>query len=108
MRDMVTSLSNRLGAGGLSLIAGALILAFLAGGVVVHRLETPTRPTANQQDQRGDHREEGDVAQGPGDQKKNSQQGEQQQGEHEDQGPGGSHASGARTNDPNETSQENG
>lgn len=48
---MVTSLISRLGTAGLILIASLVIFAFLAGGVVVHRLETaPT--AAGQQDQK--------------------------------------------------------
>lgn len=47
---MVTSLFTRLGAVGLSLIAGALIFGALAGAVVVNRIDR-AQPAASSQDQ---------------------------------------------------------
>ena len=52
---MVTSLISRLGAVGLSLVAGALIFGAVAGGVVVHRLEFPASRNAASEQQQGDN-----------------------------------------------------
>ena len=54
MRDVVTNLFSRLGAVGLSLIAGALIFGALAGVVVVHRLQIAQLAASSGQGQRSD------------------------------------------------------
>ncbi|MEO8745810.1 MAG: hypothetical protein ABI455_11155 [Candidatus Dormiibacterota bacterium] len=55
---MVTSLFTRLGAVGLSLIAGALIFGVLAGAVVVHRMDR-AQMTASSQEQAPAHHDNG-------------------------------------------------
>ena len=53
---MVRSLTSRIGLAGLILMASLVIFAFLAGGVVVHRLETtPTASSEQQGEQAGEN-----------------------------------------------------
>lgn len=54
---MVTSLVSRIGAAGLILIASLVIFAFLAGGVVVHRLETSPTASGQQEEKQGEQAE---------------------------------------------------
>ena len=72
---MVTSLISRLGAVGLSLVAGALIFGAIAGGVVMHRLEFPPSRNAASEQQQGDNQTQ------TGD----NSSGENQAGQNEDQ-----------------------
>ncbi len=71
VRDVVTNLFHRLGMVGVILVASALIFGALAGGVIVHRLQSPPasskqeaahseqeqtqRPTQNKQANHGHH-----------------------------------------------------
>jgi hypothetical protein len=91
--DVVRDFINRVGAPGLIVIFSLVFFAFLAGGIVAHRLTTTNSAQVQQQGERQD------------------QQGEQQ-GEQENQGEGqsktkpkppsrgSSHASGSREGSP--------
>ena len=59
--DVVASLINRVGMAGLILVASLVIFAFLAGGVVIHRLNT-TPAAAGQQEEK--QAEQGETDQG--------------------------------------------
>ncbi|GAC1664682.1 MAG: hypothetical protein PVS2B1_23810 [Candidatus Dormibacteraceae bacterium] len=78
MRDVVTNLFHKLGMTGAIIIASALIFGVVAGGVIVHRLDTT--PSASSEQEQGaeadDHAKEkgekqGEKGNGHGHEKKN-------------------------------------
>ena len=54
---MVASLINRVGLAGLILVGSLVIFAFLAGGVVIHRLNTTPAAAGQQEEQQAEQRE---------------------------------------------------
>ena len=59
--DVVASLINRVGMAGLILVGSLAIFAFLAGGVVIHRLNTTPAAAGQQAEQQA---EQGETDQG--------------------------------------------
>jgi len=55
--DVVASLINRVGMAGLILVASLVIFAFLAGGVVIHRLNTTPAAAGQQEEQQAEQGE---------------------------------------------------
>ena len=55
--DVVASLINRVGMAGLILVASLVIFAFLAGGVVIHRLNTTPTAAGQQEEQQAEQGE---------------------------------------------------
>ena len=55
--DVVASLINRVGMAGLILIGSLVIFAFLAGGVVIHRLNTTPAAAGQQEEQQAEQGE---------------------------------------------------
>jgi hypothetical protein len=101
--DVVRDFINRVGAPGLIVIFSLVFFAFLAGGIVAHRLTTTNSAQLQQQGEQRDQQ---------GDQQAGDQQAGDQQGEQENQGDGhsttkpkppsqgSSHASGSREDSP--------
>jgi len=69
--DLVRNFVSRVGLAGIILIASLVIFAFLAGGVVVHRLETTPTAAGQQEEKQGEQAAEND--QGESKSKKASQ-----------------------------------
>jgi len=65
--DVVASLINRVGMAGLILVGSLVIFAFLAGGVVIHRLNTTPAAAGQQAEQQP---EQGETDQGESNPKK--------------------------------------
>jgi hypothetical protein len=101
--DVVRDFINRVGAAGLIVIFSLVFFAFLAGGIVAHRLTASNSAQVQQQGERQDQQ---------GDQQTGDQQAGDQQGEQKNQGDGqsktkpkppsqgSSHASGSREDSP--------
>lgn len=81
MRDLVRNLFHQLGMVGVILVASALIFGALAGGVIVHRLQSPPASSKHESAQSGK-----DQIQGPAQNKQanHGHRDSQSQGDHQD------------------------